>query len=321
VAGSQSCAQIERRHRDHALSEGLLLTRIIINPISGPRRRGAGAERVELATRTLEQLGADGHIRLTERAGHAHELALEAAASAADLVIAWGGDGTINEVGRALVQRNDAQAPAPALGIIPGGSGNGLARQLGIPFDPAKAIERALRAKARRVDVGELGGHLFFNVAGIGLDAHVAALVTTRIHHRGLMPYLTATAGDLLRYQPAAYTIEIDGKTTQTFALVLVVANSKQWGFGAQIAPGADLEDGLLDFVVVQDRGLLGNMIRVPALFSGRIDRHPGIDTSRVREVTIRSREAMLFHIDGEAVQGSDTLVARVHPGALRLQA
>ena len=296
-------------------------TVIIINPISGPKRRGAGAERVDVATRTLERLGAKGEIRVTERAGHAHELALEAAASEADLVIGWGGDGTINEVARALVQRDDAGVRTPALGIIPGGSGNGLARELGIPFDPAQAIEHALRAKARPVDAGELGDHLFFNVAGIGLDAHVAALVTTRIHHRGLMPYLSASAGDLLRYQPVEYTIEIDGRTTQLLALVLVFANSRQWGFGAQIAPGADLEDGLLDFVVVQDRGFLGNMVRVPPLFLRRIDRSRGIDTRRVRQVTIRSREPMLFHVDGEAVRGSDTLVARVHPGALKLRA
>ena len=296
-------------------------TVVIINPVSGPRRRGTGAERVEIATRTLERLGVKGEIRLTERGGHAHELALEAAASGADLVMAWGGDGTINEVGRALVQRDDAGVLAPALGIIPGGSGNGLARDLGIPFDPAKAIEHAIRATPRAVDAGELGDHMFFNVAGIGLDAHVAALVRTRIHHRGLMPYLSAATGDLLRYKPVEYTIEIDGRTTQTSAIVLAFANSTQWGFGAHIAPGADLEDGLLDFVVVRDRGFIGNMFRAPSLFTGRIDRRKGIDTHRVREATIRSRDAMLFHVDGEAVQGSNTLVARVHPGALRLRA
>ena len=101
----------------------------------------------------------------------------------------------------------------------------------------------------------------------------------------------------------------------------MALANSKQYGFGAQIAPARDLDDGLLDFVVVRERGFLGNIVRVPSLFMGRIDRQPGIDTHRVREVTIRSREAMLFHVDGEAVQGSDTLIARVHPGALRLRA
>jgi diacylglycerol kinase (ATP) len=294
---------------------------LIINPISGPKRRGTGAERVDVARRAFERLGVNGAIRVTERAGHAHALALEAAASGAELVIAWGGDGTINEIARALVQRDDAGVPAPALGIIPGGSGNGLARALGIPFDPARAIERALRSTARTIDAAELGDRLFFNVAGIGLDAHVAALVSTRVHHRGLLPYLSASAGDLLRYRPVDYEINIDGQTTQTSALVLAFANSRQWGFGAQIAPGADLTDGVLDFVVVQDRGFLGNALRVPSLFLRRIDRSRGIDTHRVREATIRSKEPMLFHVDGEAVQGSDTLVARVHPRALRLQA
>jgi diacylglycerol kinase (ATP) len=178
-----------------------------------------------------------------------------------------------------------------------------------------------VRAQPRVIDAGELGEHLFFNVAGIGLDAHVAALVTTRVHHRGFIPYFTATAGDLLRYQPTDYTIEMDGTTTPTSALVLAFANSRQWGFGAQIAPAADLTDGVLDFVVVQDRGFVGNALRVPALFLRRIDRQRGIDTHRVRQVTIRSKEPMLFHVDGEAVQGTDTLIARVHPGALRLQA
>lgn len=219
------------------------------------------------------------------------------------------------------MQRKDAGAAVPALGIIPGGSGNGLARELGIPFDPARAIERALRSEARTIDAAELGDRLFFNVAGIGLDAHVAALVSTRVHHRGLLPYFTATAGDLLRYRPVDYTIDIDGQTTQTSALVLAFANSRQWGFGAQIAPGADLSDGILDFIVVQDRGFLGNALRVPSLFLRRIDRQRGIDTHRVHEVTIRSHEAMLFHVDGEAEQGSDTLVARVRPAALRLRA
>jgi YegS/Rv2252/BmrU family lipid kinase len=295
----------------------------IINPVSGPKRRRTGAERADLARRTLERMGAPGEIRLTQRAGHAHELALEAAASGADLVIAWGGDGTINEVGRALVQRADggASAPAPALGIIPGGSGNGLARALGIPFDPRRAIERALGATPRCVDAGELGDRLFFNVAGIGLDAHVAALVSTRVHHRGLLPYLRASAADLLRYQPVEYTIDIDGRTTKVSALVLALANSTQWGFGAQIAPGADLTDGLLDFVVVRQQGVLGNALRVPSLFLGTIARQAGIETHSVREVTIRARKAMLFHVDGEAVQGSETLVARVHRGALRLAA
>jgi diacylglycerol kinase (ATP) len=304
---------------------------VIINPVSGPSRRGKPAERVQAARQALDRLGVAAEIRLTERAGHAHEIAREAAASSVELVIAWGGDGTINEVGRALVQQTTVERPsvgrdfsrasAPALGIIPGGSGNGLARTLRIPFDPAQAIERALRAEVRHLDAGELGERVFFNIAGIGLDAHVAALVSTRVNHRGLLPYLKATVRDLVRYVPLDYTVTIDANTFQTSALVLAVANSKQYGFGAEIAPGARLDDGLLDFVIVQDRRFMGNVGRIPSMFLGSLDRQKGIMTHRVRELTIRSRDSMLFHADGEAVQGSDTLVARVHPGALRLKA
>ena len=296
-------------------------TVVIINPRSGPQRRGRGSERVEMAKHALDRLGVVAEIRVTERAGHAHDLALEAAGSGAELVMAWGGDGTINEVARALVQRGEAGAVPPALGIIPGGSGNGLSRELRLPFDPAQAIERAVRSPVRHIDVGEMGEHLFFNVAGIGLDAHVAALVTTRVHHRGLLPYLSATAGDLIHYRPGEYVIDVDGATKHVTALVLVCANSRQWGFGAQIAPGSNLEDGLIEFVIVEDRGFLGNAARVPALFLGRIDRQRGVETHRVREVTIRSRDAMLFHVDGEARQGSNMLTARVHPRSLRLKA
>src|SRR6187455_3856390 len=100
---------------------------IIINPVSGPARRGRGPARVELARRTLDRLGVAGEVLLTERAGHAHDLASDAVLSGAELVVAWGGDGTINEVGRALVQRETEGSASAALGIVPGGSGNGLA--------------------------------------------------------------------------------------------------------------------------------------------------------------------------------------------------
>ncbi len=162
-------------------------------------------------------------------------LASDAVLSGAELVVAWGGDGTINEVARALVQREmEGSASASALGIVPGGSGNGLARDLKIPFDPALAIERAVRASPRSIDAGEIGQRLFFNVAGVGFDAHVAALVSTRVHDRGLLPYLTASFGDLVRYTSEDYTLEFENRTEQVKSIVIALANSKQYGFGAQ---------------------------------------------------------------------------------------
>jgi YegS/Rv2252/BmrU family lipid kinase len=293
---------------------------IIINPISGPARRGKGVDRAAQARHTLDRLGVAGEVRLTERGGHAHELALEASNAGAELVIAWGGDGTINEVARALVQRDESGMRPPHFGIIPGGSGNGLARHLRIPFDASQAIAHAIQSPARAIDVGELGEHLFFNVAGIGQDAHIAALVATRVHHRGLLPYVKATFGDLLRYRPVDYTIEADGQPIETSALIVALANSKQYGFGAHIAPAAELDDGTLDLITVEDRGIVGNLARVPSMFVGRIDRRAGVQARQIREMTIRSAKPMLFHVDGEAVQGSDTLVARVHPKALQLR-
>jgi diacylglycerol kinase family enzyme len=132
---------------------------------------------------------------------------------------------------------------------------------------------------------------------------------------------LKATFRDLVRYLPVEYAVTIDGRSFETSALFLAVANARQYGFGAEIAPAANLDDGLLDLVVVQDRRLVGNLARIPSMFRGRLDQQKGIITHRAREITIRSRDSMLFHVDGEAFQGSDTLVARVHPGALRLRA
>jgi YegS/Rv2252/BmrU family lipid kinase len=314
-------------------------TLIVINPISGPARRGRARDRLHVATSTLERLGVRAEVRLTERAGHARELAQAAVASGVGLVIAWGGDGTINEVGRAIVEgaaaiqshpnsHPTATSPrvgpvsgAPALGIIPGGSGNGLARELGIPFDPARAIEHALGSTGRTIDAGELGGRLFFNIAGIGLDAHVAGVIATRVNQRGLLAYLMATGRDLLRYLPGEYSIEADGKAMQMRAMFLAFANSRQYGFGARIAPAALLDDGLLDLVIVEDRKLAGNLLRLPSLFAGTVDKQPGITVSRVREVTIRSKIPMLFHVDGEPCDGKLELAARVHAGALNIRA
>jgi diacylglycerol kinase (ATP) len=230
-------------------------------------------------------------------------------------VIAWGGDGTMNEVARAVV------STPTALGLVPGGSGNGLSRDFRIPFDPARALEHAVRAPERVVDAGEIGGRLFVNIAGIGLDAHVAGAVATRIKHRGLIPYLIATTKDLLKYTPVEYSIETDGGNIQTTALIVAIANSTQYGLGVHVAPTALVDDGSLDLVVIEDRGLARNVVRIPSVFLGGFHRKPGVIVSRVRRVTVRAAEPMLFHVDGEAIQGGTELSARVHAGALRVRA
>jgi diacylglycerol kinase (ATP) len=288
---------------------------VIINPVSGPKRRGGAAARVELAQRTFDQLSINGEIRLTERRHHAYEMAQAAAAAGAGLVVAWGGDGTINEIARGLAYSQTS------LGIIPGGSGNGLSRALNIPFDPSAALARAVSSPDRLMDAGELDDRMFFNVAGAGLDAHVAGRVATRVHHRGFIPYLLASSGDLLKFKPAHYAIDTDVGSFETMALIVAIANSTQYGFGARVAPQARIDDGLLDLVVIEDRRVLGNAWRVPSLFIGDLGRQPGVHVSKVRRATIRGRAPMLLHVDGEPIDAKSQVLARVHPGALRIRA
>jgi diacylglycerol kinase (ATP) len=296
-------------------SEGTL-TFVIINPVSGPARRGTAAERVGIAERALDAVGLRAEILLTESAGHAYDLAKHAVGAGAELVIAWGGDGTINEVGRAVA------LSGTALGIVPAGSGNGLARELGIPFFPQKALAHALSKPARRIDAAEIEDRLFFNVAGIGLDARVAERVSRNHYpHGGLQKYVIASSGELLTYSPVAYTIQTDTEVIHEKALVVVVANSRQYGYGATIAPTADMTDGELELVVVRDLGLAGNLARLPFLMTPVLHRLPGVTVRRVKEAVVTAEAPMVFHVDGEAVTGGTRLSARIHPGALLVRA
>lgn len=258
--------------------------------------------------------GLDGQVFVTERAGHARELAQVALTQGASLVMAWGGDGTINEVGSALTFRD------ATLGVIPSGSGNGLARELRIPFDPARAFDVALDGRERRIDAGELDGRLFFNVAGIGLDARVAhRFAANGPAHRGLRRYLAITARELFTYEPDYHTIVTDGRTERVRALLIAIANARQYGNGALIAPAAQLDDGRLDVVVIAARSPLTALMQVPCLFAGRIATMRGVTLSTAVDIRVTSDQPVLYHVDGEPCVGATTVVARPWPSALRV--
>ena len=291
------------------------MIRLIINPVSGPRRRGRAVERVAVARQVLDATGIPYKIDLTERANHAFELAAEAVRAKAGLVIAWGGDGTLNEVARALAFSETS------MGIVPGGSGNGLARELGISFEPADAIRHALAVGDRVIDAGDLDGHLFFNVAGIGMDARVANDVARSKHKRGLWPYFKAGARELFSGGPSEYIVEIGSQTLRGTAITIALANSRQYGFAARIAPTASLNDGRLDLVFVEKRSIVGDVLRVPFLFTGTFHTCAGVLTKQFEEARIRSTGPMLCHVDGEVGHSGEELVVRVRAGALRVRA
>jgi YegS/Rv2252/BmrU family lipid kinase len=285
-------------------------TVIIINPISGGASPREARARAQLALAVVDAHGDPVEVLMTEAVGHARELAKAAVRRGARLVLAWGGDGTINEVVSAL-----AFDDVP-LGIVPAGSGNGLARELGVHPRPERAIADALQAVPRAMDLGEIDGRLFANVAGIGFDAHIASRFATATR-RGFVGYAGITVRALRSYAPQHYRITIDGVETSHRAILVTIANSAQFGNNARIAPGARVDDGELDLVVVEERSRIATICQVPRLFNGTANRIRGCTIRRIRAVTIESEQPMAYHVDGEPIAGGTRLKARIHPGAL----
>ena len=289
---------------------------VIINPISGGARPDAARVRAQTALAAVEEHGDQAEVFVTERPGHARELARSAVRRGSRLVLAWGGDGTINEVASAL-----AFDDVP-LGIVPSGSGNGLAREIGVPKRPDRAIAKALQTPARRIDLGEIAGRLFVNVAGVGIDAYVAHQFGLAGNvKRGFRVYATITSRALFTYAPARYRIASDEGTIETHALLVTIANGAQFGNNARIAPQARLDDGLLDLVVLSESSRYRTLMNVPRLFNGTTARVPGCTMQRIRAAAIEADEPMSFHVDGEPVAGGTVLKVRVHPGALWIAA
>jgi YegS/Rv2252/BmrU family lipid kinase len=292
------------------------LVAVIINPISGAGRRpDVARQRAELATAFLHRRHVDGEVFVTERGGHARELAVAAVASGVSLCIAWGGDGTINEVASAL-----AFTPA-ALGIIPSGSGNGLSRELNIPFDSHAAFEIALGGHERVIDAGEIEGRLFFNLAGVGLDARIAhQFAATGLVRRGFRRYLEIASNEIFARARHEYAITVDGQLRRSHVLLVAIANGRQYGNGALIAPTARIDDGKLDVVVVDDRSPWAVIRHAPKLFRGRLADVPGVTMSTATRIEITANEPLIYHVDGEPCMGGSGIAARIRPAALRVR-
>jgi len=288
---------------------------VIVNPVSGRRGRRGGEARVALARRILDACRIDAEVVATRAPGHGAELAAALLAAGADLIVAWGGDGTINEVARGLVFTDTA------LALVPAGSGNGFARALGVPRGAAAALAHALSHPARRIDAGSLGGRFFVNVAGVGLDAEVAARFGRRGTRRGPIPYLSIALQTGMRYRSLEYVIHLPDDRFTARALIVALANSPQYGNGAIVAPNASVDDGLLDLVVVHDRSLVGRFATAGRLFTRSLHRAPGVEMRRVTHVRIEANVPLRFHADGDPFAGGHHLDGAVQPGALTIRA
>ena len=290
---------------------------VIINPLSGHGRYETQIHaHANLARAVLGHHGIEALVRLTTAGGDARKFAGEAVEAGYELVVAWGGDGTVNEAATALVH-----TPV-ALAIVPAGSGNGLALDLGVPFAPAAALALAATGPTITIDAGQVNDCPFFNIAGVGIDAVVAARFAERgARRRGLAAYLQLSTVELMRYRAQTYSLTIDGEASDHRAMLVAIANGRQYGNRLLIAPGAKLDDGRLEVVVVDQLSMLGIARRLPSLFRGTLRTGRGVTMRAAQDIRIKAAGSIPFHVDGEPRVGADELIARVHPQALRVRA
>lgn len=285
---------------------------LIINPRSG-RTPGVPPDKAAIARAVADECGVDIEIAFTERAGHGRELAAAFAAAGADTVVAWGGDGTVNEVAGAVA------GTASAFGIVPAGSGDGFATTLGIARESRAALRAAFSAETRPIDVGDVNGHPFLNLAGIGFDARVARRFNT-LTRRGGLPYLYIGLHEGLTYGGARYRVHLDDEPHDLRAFLIVFANGQQYGNNAIIAPGARFDDGLLDALIVDARPFLPQVWRARRLFLGRDKAVPGLVRKAVTRASVESEAPIEIHLDGECVSVGTRIDVTVRAGALRVR-
>ncbi len=282
--------------------------RFIINPIAGFRRDKSDI--VNLIHACFHDSGFE--IAMTSAPGDATHLAREAAALNYKAVIAIGGDGTVNEVASGLVGTNTA------LGIIPRGSGNGLARGLDIPIQSRLALSVVQQGMTKFIDVGSAAHRYFFAVTGVGFDARVG-MKFNHASWRGPLPYFMIAAREFVSYQPEALKVKLNGQRLELAPFLLTIANTQQYGNGAVIAPHAKPDDGILEMCIVDPLTVWSAMMHAPKLFNGTIDRAPFMNYRHVTTLEIEKPGAILFHVDGEAQTCHDHLKISILPRALKV--
>ena len=285
--------------------------RAILNP-----RAGVAAQRTRDAVERGRPTWKDYAVYLTREAGHATELAREAVTAGADLVVAVGGDGTVNEVAQGLID-----SPA-ALGIVPVGSGNGLARALRIPLRPEPALAALESGARRRMDVGFLNGRPFLNVAGVGFDAAVGHAFHERGRQggrRGVVSYVRLSLLELRGFRPSRLAIEVAPERLDLTAFLATFANGSQYGSGAVVNPGGKLDDGRLEVVVFEYGPLWRAAAAASRMFLGGLERAPGYRRLSGPAATVTAAAPAAVHCDGDPAGTTEHIDVWLRPRALEI--
>lgn len=278
----------------------------IINPISGTQKKD---DIPVLIDELLDKTQFDIELRMTEYRGHAAEIARQCANDGKDIVVAVGGDGTVNEVARSLVHTDTA------LGIVPCGSGNGLARHLCVPIDVRKAISLINDCRIETFDYGLINGLPFFCTCGMGFDAFIS-LKFAEAGKRGPITYIENVLKEGLKYKPETYEVVDDSGSSKYKAFLIACANASQYGNNAYIAPGATMKDGKMDVIIMEPFDALEAPQIAADLFMKTLGNNSKIKTFRTKSLHIRRSQPGAIHYDGDPIMtGTDVDVSIEHLG------
>lgn len=281
----------------------------IINPISGV---GSKRKIPKMIEDICSEKNCSLTISFTEYAGHASELTRQALEDGAQVILAVGGDGTVNEIARTMIH-SDA-----VLGIVPKGSGNGLARELHIPMDVKRALEMIAKGYVSTIDCCKANGRVFFCTCGVGFDAAVSQKFANE-KRRGSLTYIKNTIEEYLSYKPEPYELLVDNQTIKEKAFLVACGNASQYGNNAFIAPHANIQDGQMDITILSPFTPLDIAPLAIQLFTRQIDRNSKIQTMKARQVSIIRQRPGVMHLDGEPVQADSRIDITIVPKSLKV--
>jgi diacylglycerol kinase (ATP) len=280
----------------------------IVNPIAGGRSKERFPDWVD---KYLNKDVYNAEVAFTSHAHHAFKLAM-AAVTDYEIIVAVGGDGTINEVATALIGKPNI------LGIIPQGSGNGLARFLGIPINIRDAILNLNHFNVHQIDAAKVNDRYFFNIAGMGFDAHISEKFASG-QRRGFNSYIQAAIREILSYKAENYNLIIDGNKYHRKAFMLSFANSSQYGNNAYISPEASANDGLIDVCIIKPFPIYKFPILGLRLFTKTAQRSPYVEIIRGKAITVIRNDEGAVHADGEPLRMGKLINVKILPGVLNV--
>ncbi|RFZ82950.1 diacylglycerol kinase family lipid kinase [Mucilaginibacter terrenus] len=281
----------------------------IINPVSGGKKKDGVPE---LINKYINQQLFEFNTIFSTGVKHARDVAREEAANY-DMIVAVGGDGTVNEVASGIAGTDTI------LGVVPYGSGNGLSRFLGIPMNAEGALQVLNNGHTINIDAGKMNGKWFFNMAGMGFDAHISQVFAHGSEKRGFLSYFKSSLQEISTYQSQVYKLNIDGVPYVREAFMLSLANSSQYGNNAHVSPTASVQDGLLDVCIIKPFPLYRFPEMGLRMFTKTADRSKFVEIIKGKRISITRSKPGPIHLDGEPRDAGEELTVDIVPGALKV--